>query len=384
MYRISFSKVLSNTLHRIRIDDAGCKKDGGFWKAFPCLLFGIVFTTHFGFAQPREWGLEVKPKLGFLLAHRGVMGHLPQQHAIGGEISYYVHTNGTAKYHQRYNYPNIGVTLFGSTVGNMELLGTYWGTYGFIEFPFAKSSRMEFTGKMGTGFAYGTKVFDQELNPKNVAMSTHLNALICLGLQYRYFFGNTHLIAGVDLTHCSNGSTKVPNLGINLPYLSLGIGHTFNRVEKIQREETAAPADWKLTMLGILSVKEVFPTGGKKYPIYAFSMLGRKIFGPKSGLELSFDFIYKTSINAYRTEVVKSKESIAQLGVYAGYILPLDKLHFILGMGMYIRDEYNPDDRLYHRLGMRYYLTDHLMLNFTLKTHWAKADYVEYGIGYTF
>jgi|GEM_PF-129124 len=383
MYKICFLLVWKNALRHVPSYSFECKDDGRFMKGLSCLFVCLFFTWHCAWGQPREWGLEIKPKLGFLMAHRGVMGHLPEQHALGGEISLYARTDGRKKYQQRYNYPNIGVTLFGSTVGNMELLGTYWGTYGFIEFPFAKNDKMEFTGKMGTGFAYGTKVFDQELNPKNVAMSTHLNALICLGIQYRYFFGNTHMVAGIDLTHCSNGSTKVPNLGINLPYLSLGVGHTFNKVEKIVTREDFVPAPWKFSLLGILSVKEVFPTGERKYPIYAFSLLGEKIFGPKSGMEASFDVMYKTSINAYKPAIHKSKEGITQMGVYAGYVLPLDKLHFVLGMGMYIRDEYFPDDRFYHRLGMRYYVTDHFMINFTLKTHWAKADYVEYGIGYT-
>jgi hypothetical protein len=59
-------------------------------------------------------------------------------------------------------------------------------------------------------------------------------------------------------------------------------------------------------------------------------------------------------------------------------------MNFILGMGVYLRDVYNPDGRLYHRIGMRYHATKHWSANLVLKSHWAKADYVEYGIGYTF
>lgn len=346
-------------------------------------LLIVLFSGSLSFAQKREWGIELVPKAGFLMAHRGVMAHMPQQHALGGELSYYVQTNGTRNYQHYYNYPKVGVTLFGSTVGNNLLLGQVYGVYPFIDFPFSKSKHSEFSGRLGCGGAYITKVFDQELNPKDVAMSTHFNALICVGLKYRHAFGKTHLVAGIDLTHCSNGSTKVPNLGINLPYLSLGVGHTFGSCERNTAHEDFVPEGWKLTAIGIVSVKEVFPTGGRKYPVYALSLMGKKIFAPKKGMEVGLDLIYKTSINAYKPGIYKSKESIAQMGVYCGYVLPLDKLDFVIGMGMYIRDEFFPDSRMYHRLGMRYQLTKKLMANFTLKTHWAKADYVEYGIGYT-
>lgn len=346
------------------------------------LLFTLFFLQN-GVSQTREWGIEVSPKVGFLMAHRGVMAHMPVQHAYGGEISYFIQTSGSKNYQHVYNYPKAGITLFGSTVGNNQLMGQVYGAYSFIDFPFTKSKRSEFSGRLGLGGGWITKVFDQELNPKDVAMSTHFNALICLGLKYRHYFGKTHIVTGIDLTHCSNGSTKVPNLGINLPYVSLGIGHTFRTCERSLSREPFVQKGWSLTAIGIFSVKEVFPTGGKKYPIYAMSLIGKKIFGPKKGMELGFDLIYKTSIKAYRPEIYKTKESIAQMGVYCGYVLPLDQLDIVIGMGAYIRDEFFPDSRLYHRLGLRYQVNRKLMVNFTLKTHWAKADYVEYGIGYT-
>jgi hypothetical protein len=35
-------------------------------------------------------------------------------------------------------------------------------------------------------------------------------------------------------------------------------------------------------------------------------------------------------------------------------------------------------------VGMRYRFDNGLLLNLVLKSHWAKADYVEWGVGYTF
>jgi hypothetical protein len=66
------------------------------------------------------------------------MGHLSREHAFGGEISYFISTNGSKNYHRPYNFPKVGLTLFGSTVGNNEILGKVFGIYTFIDFPFKK------------------------------------------------------------------------------------------------------------------------------------------------------------------------------------------------------------------------------------------------------
>lgn len=357
------------------------------------LLIFFLFFTFQSHSQLSQWGFEAKPKIGFLMAHRGVMGHLPREHALGGEIAWFFHSSGKKEWHHAYRFPRAGVALYGSTVGNRELLGSYFGAYSFVEFPFVKREKSEFTGKIGAGLGYGTKVFDQELNPKNVAMSTHINALISLGLQYRRFFGDYHTVIGVDLTHFSNGSTKVPNLGINLPYFSLGLGKTIHKSPADSLElwkkiglNQAIKHRWDFSINAIASVKEVYPTGRRKFPIYAISMLGNKQFGPKSGIELALDLIYKTSIEVYKQDIYpeKKKSDIVQAGVYVGYVLPLDRLRFVLGMGAYVRDVYNPDDLFYHRIGMRYRASEHWNVQLVLKSHWAKADYVEYGIGYVF
>lgn len=349
------------------------------------VLFFLLYTALCS-AQFSEWGMEFKPKFGFLLAHRGVMGHLPREHVVGGEFSVYARPDGSKNWHHAYRFPRVGLTFFASNAGNKAVLGNYVGSYAFIEFPFVKTEKHNFFGKLGSGVGYGTKVFDQQLNPKNVAISSHLNVMICLGLQYRYSFGMNHLVTGIDLTHFSNASTKVPNLGLNLPFFSLGYGRTMRKTEQKNLETPFERQKWKFDVLGVVSMKEVFPTERKKYGILAFSLKTSRQFRPKTGVEFSADVFYKTSNYVYREDLYPNKSAldIIQMGVFAGYVLPLDKLSFVLGMGTYVRDKYNPNDRFYHRIGMRYQCSKHVGVHLVLKSHWAKADYAEYGISYTF
>ena len=62
----------------------------------------------------------------------------------------------------------------------------------------------------------------------------------------------------------------------------------------------------------------------------------------------------------------------------------MDHFHFVLGMGVNVIDKFQPEGRFYHRIGMRYYLNNGISLNAVLRSNWAKADFAEWGIGYTF
>jgi hypothetical protein len=367
---------------------------------FKHMLFLWTMLSSGGIFSQHESGLEYRSKIGFLAAHRGTMGHLAQQHSFAGEISYYVIPKGTKFWHGSYRYPKMGGTLFVGSVGNMDVLGIYGGLYGFMEFPFVSKRHFRFYGKLSSGLGYTNKVYDPVKNPKNVAMSSHVNALVCLGLKNEFHFKSSYISLGLDLTHFSNGANKVPNLGINLPYFSVGFGHRLNwrklspdkaltaSTEKSVIMEISAPATprkkWLYGMTGILSLKEIFPTNGLKYGVYALNLHMRRFSKPKVGVELGFDVISKQAILGYKPEIPKSQWDILQMGLYAAYLLPLDQFHFVLGMGAYVKDKYKPEDPMYHRIGMRYYFKNGLNAQIQLKTHWARADYVEWGFGYTF
>jgi hypothetical protein len=347
-------------------------------------VFSLVFTV---FAQrENSFGFEYRQKMGFLAAHRGVMGHLPREHAFAGELSFYIKTNGRKFWHSTCSFPYLGATLFAGSVGNKEILGRFYGAYGFVEFPFVKREKYRFLAKLGSGLAYTTRVFNYEDNPKNVAMSTHMNALICIGFTNHFYFGQNRISLGIDMTHFSNGAYKVPNLGVNLPYLTLGYGRTLKSFKKdtLLRNPSIPYKKWLYGLTGVITAKEVFPTGGTKYPVYGLSGYARRFFKPKVGMEVMLDVISKQAIFAYKPEIPKTQWDILQIGLYTGYLFPLDQFHFVLGMGVYLKDKYQPEDFLYHRVGMRYYFTNGMHAQVVLKSHWARADYVEWGLGYTF
>ncbi len=344
-------------------------------------IFG-VFAVH-SQTENDIW-IDGRVKLGFLAAHSSIMGHLAKEHAVGGELSVLLQTKGKKNWHTAYNYPTISLTAFYTTVGNREVLGSYGGFFGSLNLPLVKRKHYCFSAKVGAGLGYTNKVYNSETNILNVAVSTHFNARVTMGIDNRFTFGNHSYTLGIDASHFSNSAVKVPNLGINMPFISAGYGYRIHKNEDTIQVESKQNKYWEFGAFGILSVKEVFPTGGRKYPVFGLNLMGRRFFGPKAGMEVSVDFISKQIIKIYQDDVNKTQLEILQIGAFVGFILPFDKLHLITGMGVYIKDKYQPEDAFYHRVGMRYVLKNGINLNLVLKSHWARADYTEFGIAYTF
>jgi hypothetical protein len=334
--------------------------------------------------------INIRYKSGFLAAHRGTVGHLPDEPVHAIEIGIETRLENNAFWNDAFKNPFAGAKLYHSNLSNKEVLGTATGLYGFMEFPWFKSKRFFITSSLGAGFGYISKKYDPVLNPKNPIISTNVCGMVVLGLQGKAYF-NKHfgLTFGADLTHFSNGGWKLPNLGANLPFITVGLLLKVGSVERKkidQRSFVRSPffSNWKCTVMGILSGKEIWPSGNKRYPVYATSLFLHKQMKQKTGMEIALDLISKQSLFGYRNYIPKTQWSIFQIGTYLGFQLPLNKLRFVTGMGVYLKDRYDADDEFYHRLGMRYQLNNGIMLNFVLKSHWAKADYLEWGIGYTF
>ena len=346
------------------------------------LIYFLLCFLGWGVKIAAQPGFEYRQKLGFLLAHRGLMAHLPQAPAVAGEFSYIYRTDSAKQWHRAYRQPLIGGTLFFGSVGNNQILGHYLGLYGFVELPIVKLKRYRLDFKFATGLGYTNKPFDPVLNPQNVAIGSRVNALMCFALKQSWRWNNTALTVGIDMTHFSNASYQMPNLGINVPYLSLGVQKFFTPEEKENPRAELDRPDLLFGLTGIISAKEMNPLGMGRFPVYAGNIFARKYFGPKGGLEASFDLIYKVSLVSHPSYPQAAQLDPLQIGLFLGYVQSFDRLHFIYGAGVYLRDVLQPDDAVYLRLGSRYALTKQLEALMTLKTHYAKADYMEFGLAY--
>ena len=70
-------------------------------------------------------------------------------------------------------------------------------------------------------------------------------------------------------------------------------------------------------------------------------------------------------------------------GIYGAYQIAAGNLGLMFNMGFYPYSKWKGDGNFYHRICFRYYIRNFIVC-MNLKTHYAKADFIEWGIGWKF
>ncbi|WP_170853682.1 acyloxyacyl hydrolase [Lishizhenia tianjinensis] len=347
-----------------------------------CMLMLLSFT---GIAQKKNYALSIHGAGGFLLAHRSVMAHLPQQHT--GALNFRLSFLGKdGKYWQQLmNQPTYGLDVHFTSLGNKNLLGKGIAGLYFVDVPLSKSLFYP-SVYGGAGLAWVEKIYDVQHNPKNNAIGSHLNLAVRLGLNMNYEWEQTHLHFGFHVMHFSNGASKMPNLGVNLPYVQLGVSQFIGDAEteeyatfKALRKDVT---HWRI--LGVYSRKDVYPLLQKVSSVYSLSAIRTKYKSKYWSYDLGVEFIAnQAQAKMFPNRVIKQGE-LLQVGLYTAYVLSFDRLDLFAGLGGYVKNDLNIAGWLYQKVGARYHFNDKWAVQFAIKANFGKADYLEYGINYTF
>ena len=325
---------------------------------------------------------------GFLLAHHDRVAHLVR-HTYGFEISLSRQETGKKAWHQNYNYPQTGYSYIYLDFNYPDVLGNAHALLAFINFPFVKSEKFQFSLRMASGLGYVTKKFERIENHKNDVIGSHINAAIQFNFESRYrlssqLFYNFNL----GLTHFSNGSFRTPNLGINNPSVNTGLTWQLNPSKEIIKREINIPDKrLQVDIMYAVWVKEISPPTGDKFFTHIITSTLMKRVSNKVKLGIGVDIFYDLSLKeAFRRndQIINDNSKLIRSGIHFDTELMTDKLSILLQAGAYLLDQYKSDGLIYNRLGFKYMLNRHLFVNLTLKSHFAKADCVEPGIGWKF
>ncbi len=137
----------------------------------------------------------------------------------------------------------------------------------------------------------------------------------------------------------------------------------------------------------MIGFKEIPPPYGKKFTVFVTSLLQERRISYKSSFGIGADFFYNSSLKVLmerKSEASVAESKVIQSGLLFSYTLHFNQFELKMQQGFYIHDNWKVDGNFYHRFGLRYRVTDHLFAQLTLKTHFAKADYGEWGMGYSF
>lgn len=355
-------------------------------------IYSIVFLIFIGahvkvsFGQKHNIGVGITPEAGFLLVHRqGKMSHLLEEHVYGVNLGINIQTNGTKQWHHDFLFPQFFVNASYKSLGNKEVLGEAYGIEGGYYLPIKNKHGWTFGPMLSAGIAFVTKCYDTENNPKNNAIGSHINSMVNVGFKVEKQFKQQQLGLTLRMTHLSNGAVRLPNLGLNMPVLGVSYTYFFDSLyfehKHIEDEVVHKVRTWAYYSQLIASTKQIYPTGGSNYGVVAMANYAQYKWNRKFAMEVGLDVLYNQSI---RVAVAGDwgKEKNIQAGVYGAFVIPIHRFQLYGGMGVYVINSLKPDGMVYHRLGGRFKLTNRLWGNISIKAHWGKADYFEYGIAY--
>lgn len=350
---------------------------------FMCLFFS-GHLSHL-YAQKYNIGITAIPSYGFLLPHHTTVKHLVEHHAYGFELGISIQTNGKKEWHQAYLFPKIELLAFYGNFGNPNIIGHAFGLEGSLYLPYFKKNGWSFGNKLNVGIGYLTKRYDKLKNPKDNVIGSHFNCIVGLGFFLEKQFKQFAIGLETNMKHMSNGAYKLPNLGTNVFFLGINYTHYLNPLRLLDAAEIKSDGQplrtWEFYTQISASAKEIYPTGGPRYGVIALNNYFHYKIKPKVILEGGVDLIYDGSTTAtVKYESPNYKNLTA--GAYFAYVLPIHHLQLLVGMGAYLYNPINTYGWVYHRFGARFRITKQLWANITIKSHWAKADYFEYGIAY--
>jgi hypothetical protein len=339
-------------------------------------------------AQPRLY--DFRYGVGFAIPHRAIMKGLIKEYVQMGELL--LLNQGKTQWEKNNRYLKWGVNCMFTTLGNKKVFGNAMGFLPYMEYNNFSRKNLSAHFGLGIGAAYVPKSFNIVENHTNIAVSSNINGAVCFRFTVKASITDyIHWNGGLGFTHFSNGSFKLPNLGINT--FTLSTGFTIGHSEKILPQRKAIrdslkstnSKKWKPIVFLNSGLKEVYPVLGKKYVVITGSagvyrwLLARAMVGAQ------LDAFHDTAIRHHLRsddQPDNDNQQILQLGISAFLEYKLNRFSFPIQLGGYVYDEYKANGSIYTRLGIRFAIYKNLVASFILKSHYAKADYLETGLGW--
>jgi len=337
---------------------------------------------------PLGTGLEAKIQYGFVIRHHLDMGLYSNRRFTAAELNLTFQTEGDKPWHQAYALPEYGIAYFYSDLGNTPILGNVHALLPWVRFPLVKGGSYRFSLRAALGAGYLNKPFDRKDNFKNLSIGSHVNPGIQFHFESRIKVSDKLFInGGFSFTHFSNGAIKSPNYGINLPMLTAGLLYFPNPRTTVRQLADMKLVDkqWEARISVQNGIKQIEPLLGPQYYVIAFSGDFVKPVTLKSRLGFGADLFFDTSDQANLEQDGDTLSNVLEVvkpGIKGIYELDLGRLRMNFEIGVYVYGRDQGDGFLYDKLGLKYFVTKSAFMSFTLKSHYARADFIAVGLGY--
>jgi len=385
-----------------------------------CLIFIGSICTFSQLAdtsanRSRYWIVEYSGHSGRQLK---TYSTLPEtRYTLINELRLAIQTNGSKGWHEQYGYPQVGVSILVGLLGNPDILGQNITIAPNITFNTGKIKNWCFQPTFGMGFSYFSKPNDPIKNPENLMIGSRITNISYINFYMRRkLTPQLYLKTGINYFHFSNGHYQLPNIGMNIPSVTVGlIYHSYSQYPSLETRTYDPDKKIKLNFHIGMGVQEfgtaTGPIGEKKYPVYIISVYLSKRYGKVSNIHLGLNATYYQRFYDYFTEnnLFESMEfeKSSVLSLFLAHEFLAGHFGFVSQGGI---NFYSPQHNLYFwlsdrwmtlnsflksyvstKIGAQYYFYDtqqrtskNLSLGLYLKANFGQADFVETSINYTF
>ncbi|MBK6934321.1 MAG: acyloxyacyl hydrolase [Bacteroidales bacterium] len=272
------------------------------------------------------------------------------------------------------------IEAYYTSLSNNKVLGQAYSLLGDIYFRVYKEKIYFF---LGSGVSYLSKHYTED-NYRNFAIGSHFNVHINFGWDF-IIYQKSPLLINMQFrwNHFSNGAIKMPNTGLNIPSLHLSIGYFQEKHNKNKKIDTFNLFQPKYHSFGTYSIKQN-RTNDVYYSVYTTSFEYYVSHYNAVQWMVGTDFIWDGSLPDYLKtkdfDLDKYNAIPLKISLKGGWDVHIDKMDLIFQVGIYLRNlafKYQP---FYTRFGIRYFFSNNFGAQISLRSHYVKADVIEWGL----
>ena len=332
---------------------------------------------------------ELSYHSGMIMPHVPAIDLMTNDYTSGLDLRLLHTTDGSRGWHHLYHFPRMGLGYYHGSLGNNRVYGRAHSLYGFFEAPAATITPViALHYRMSAGLSYITRTFDVNQNLYNIAIGSHLNLHYKLSLLVTLrLMDNCRLVAGMGLNHFSNGKIQSPNKGLNLISGSAGLRYTLHKPERKKRNPNLSdlPGKNHFSLIWSHGVKDYNRFHPEVYYISSMNLSYERQYARVAKYGIGLDAFYNPSLKRHLKEPTGSSlthPALYRVGVHLSHDLIVGDFSLSMQLGHYIYNKIFYITDLYNRIGLKYYTNEHFIINVSLKSHNANAEFIEFGMGY--
>lgn len=294
--------------------------------------------------------------------------------------------------------PQWSLDLSVETFGNNQVLGLGIGLLPSLHFALKRKKKVNYTMQLGYGLSYLTRPYDK-FNTENRITGSHLNFMAILGFHVQLkHWDRLWLMPGLSISHYSNGGFANPNIGVNVPSVSLAV--QWKRIQSKpvmdvpQTEEKIKRWLIRPFIRGGLGFTEQ-RFDGPKFSIYSAAAGIHARAGAISLLKLGAEFSRSEASLAFIEQVgLYPGDEIRQASrwaIFGSHDLLFGYFAFHTEAGIYLLDHHDRLSVISTRIGFSFFAKNALKkqrnipgLGLYVRAYQGEADYVELSIFHLF